>query len=237
MTTSLPADLAGRSQFDQLVYRLSHDLQAPMRALTLISDWVREDLEAEGVALPPVVDGHLKMMAAQSARLAQLVTGLLTYSRVGRPQPMISGTWEDLLARTAKGIEKASLFDIRLDVEGRLHGIGAADAQALLHALISNAVKHHDRSVGIVEVRGRVLEEQIEITVTDDGPGLAERDWERAKSPMVTLRSRDDVEGSGMGLSIAEKIAAHYGGSLEILPTPGKRGCTIRATLGRRDSL
>ena len=65
-------------------------------------------------------------------------------------------------------------------------------------------------------------QESVEILITDDGPGIPERFYAKALGAMTTLRPRDEVEGTGMGLANVRKIAAHYGGHIKLSKNDGE---------------
>ena len=71
--------------------------------------------------------------------------------------------------------------------------------ETVLRILISNAIKHHDRTEGRIEVSARHVGEFVEFAVTDDGPGIPEEFHDRIFKMFQTLKPRDEVEGSGMG--------------------------------------
>ena len=73
--------------------------------------------------------------------------------------------------------------------------------------------------------------EKYEISVIDDGVGIQIDDRERAKQIFVTLKPRDTVEGSGMGLAVADRICANAGGALTIADNPAGPGCKVTAYL------
>jgi len=90
------------------------------------------------------------------------------------------------------------------------------DALMLWGALISNAVKHHHRPSGQIIAATRAEGETVRLSVCDDGPGIPEQFHAKMLGAMTTLRPRDEVEGTGMGLAHVSKIAAHYGGSVRL---------------------
>ena len=93
--------------------------------------------------------------------------------------------------------------------------------------LLSNCVKHHDRPHGRIHIACRDTHQGVQLTVSDDGPGVEARFLEKIFDPLTTLESRDLVEGSGMGLTIVRRIAQLNGGHVKAISTDGKRGTCI----------
>jgi signal transduction histidine kinase len=73
-----------------------------------------------------------------------------------------------------------------------------------------------------VRISARDLDHWIEFTVNDNGPGIAAQFHERIFGVFQTLRSRDEVEGSGMGLAIVKRIVESRGGTVRIQSEPGQ---------------
>jgi signal transduction histidine kinase len=97
--------------------------------------------------------------------------------------------------------------------------------------LISNAIKHHDRPEnGHVWIEARALPHAVEFTVTDDGPGIPERFRERVFGMFQTLKPRDEVEGSGMGLAIVKKLIERQGGKIWLTEGRLGRGLSVHFT-------
>ncbi|MGZ9809898.1 sensor histidine kinase [Pseudoroseicyclus sp. H15] len=215
-----------------IVYRLSHDLRAPARALHDLPGWVEEDLSAAGIALPGQVGRYLELMRRQAGRMHGLIADLLTYSRIGRMQEAVEIDMAGAVADTLRRLDVPRSFEIAVTIApGARPRLGPTDVDRLLGALISNAVRHHHSGTGRIGIDVAPLEEGLRLTVTDDGPGIAPEDRERAFEFMTTLRSRDEVEGSGMGLPIAERICEVYGGELTLESLPERQGCQFTATL------
>ena len=99
--------------------------------------------------------------------------------------------------------------------------------------LIQNAIKHHDREQGEIIVRAHCKGKQVEFSVADDGPGIPFEYQERVFKMFQTLRRRDEVEGSGMGLAIVKKIIEAHEGEISLDSEPGK-GTTVRFTWPRQ---
>ncbi len=99
--------------------------------------------------------------------------------------------------------------------------------ELVLRNLINNAVKHHDRPNGQVAVTARNVGRLIEFRIQDDGPGIAEEFHGRIFEMFQTLKPRDHVEGSGMGLAIVKKTVELFGGSIGVESNAANRGATF----------
>ena len=96
--------------------------------------------------------------------------------------------------------------------------------RAATTALLSDAVSHHDGTTSQVRFASWQDGEETVLTFQDDGPGIAPQFRDKAFSAMATLKSRDEVEGSGMGLVHVRKIVETYGGQTRWLDSPDGRG-------------
>ncbi|MCO4849302.1 MAG: sensor histidine kinase, partial [Yoonia sp.] len=106
--------------------------------------------------------------------------------------------------------------------------IGERDVLTLLSALISNAIKHHDKDFGAIHISAQTAEDKCVIQISDDGPGIPEGYSEQVFEAMTTLKSRDEIEGSGMGLAIVRKIANFYNGHVELRRDLNDAGTTMQ---------
>jgi signal transduction histidine kinase len=98
----------------------------------------------------------------------------------------------------------------------------AAPLETVLRNLVSNAIKHHDKPQGKIEISAKVKGDFIEFSVADDGPGIDPAFHDRIFQMFQTLRPRDQVEGSGIGLAVVEKIISNVGGTIRLESAPNK---------------
>ena len=92
----------------------------------------------------------------------------------------------------------------------------------MLEEVLNNAVQHHDRDAGRVQVRLRLADDVVDIEIEDDGPGIEPRFADQAFKVLETLRPRDAGAGSGMGLPIAQRHARRTGGDLRLVHREGR---------------
>jgi signal transduction histidine kinase len=230
--TSQAQDLYTTSQeLEDFVYLISHDVRSSVRALIELPQWIADDLSEAGVRVDGSVGESIELMNKHTGRLDRMLVDLLTFSRVGRMQTVREVDLDEALTEVLEETAVPPGFKIVRALDWFSLSIGERDVLTLLNALISNAIKHHDRAQGKIVVTSHLDRNEVVITVGDNGPGIPAKFRERVFGAMTTLRPRDEVEGSGMGLAIARKIAMIYGGSASILETVGQRGTTVEVRL------
>ncbi|RME26892.1 MAG: hypothetical protein D6798_05760 [Deltaproteobacteria bacterium] len=201
-------------ELEQFAYAASHDLKAPLRGISSICAWLEEDLAEGNTADLP---GHIALMRRRVRRMERLLADLRAWSRVGRVDTQVR---EVDLGELVDGVielvapPEGFVIERQPDLPRLVTAAGALE-QVLLN-LCTNAVKHHDRDRGHVRVRCRRRGDWLEFEVADDGPGIPAEYRDKVMQVFKTLRPRDDVEGSGMGLAIARKIVETAGGRIEI---------------------
>ena len=222
------AELArSNEELDQFAYVASHDLKAPLRAIDSLATWIAEDAADR---LPPESARHLGLLRQRAARMEGLLNGLLAYSRVGRkeaaPEPVETGA---LVRDVVATVAPPEGFDVRVEGPFPVVETARAPLALVLRNLVGNAIKHHDRADGRVTVSARARDGWAEFTVEDDGPGVPAEYRDRVFGLFQTLRPRDEVEGSGMGLAIVKKTVEGRGGRIA-LETAAGGGARFRFT-------
>lgn len=218
---------ASNAELERFAYVASHDLVAPLHAIDNLAKWLEEDLEEP---LDAGAREKMDLLRGRIRRMEALLTSLLAYSRAGhlKAEPE-TVDFAQLLRETLELVDPPAGFTIETGGETPRLETLKVPLQQVLRNLLANAVKHHDRADGRVTVGVRDLGDAHEISVTDDGPGIAPEFHESVFEIFRTLRPRDEVEGSGMGLAIVRKTVERGGGSV-VLESEEGRGATFRFT-------
>jgi signal transduction histidine kinase len=190
---------------------------------------------------------YLERMQKAAARMQSLINELLTFSRVTTK------------AKPFEPVDLAKVAaDVVSDLEGRIEmvkgrvEVGALptiDAEALqmrqlLQNLIGNALKFRRPEVPpVVKVEAQIIsgrrpqagpdapeENLCRLTVSDNGIGFDEKYLDRIFNVFQRLHSRNEYEGTGMGLAITRKIAVFHNGDITARSKPGA-GSTFIVTL------
>ena len=208
-------------ELDQFAYVASHDLKTPLRGIHNLASWIAEDA---GAVLPEPSADHLMKLRGRVQRMERLLDDLLAYSRVGR----LDGKVE--LVQTARLVEEALYlltpppgFTIHLAPDLPTLITYHTPLALIFRNLLSNAIKHHpDPAQGEVWVSARDIGDYLEFCIRDNGPGIDRQHHERIFGMFQTLRPRDQVEGSGMGLAIVKKAVEQRKGAIRLESAPGQ---------------
>lgn len=204
------------AELQSFAYVAAHDLRSPLDAIQDLAKWTLEDAADE---LSESSVNNLELLIDRSARLATLQGDLLTYAQAG------AGNGNDAVSKFDFGIEIKAMSDL-LDPAGAfkislINDPGeiichSTPVRQILMNLITNAIKHHDKSSGKIQVAFTQLEGMLRFDVLDDGPGIEPRFQAKIFDLFKTLKSRDQVEGSGLGLALVSKLTSRFGGAVRV---------------------
>lgn len=219
--------LERNQELDRFVYTVSHDLKAPLRAISNLSQWIEEDLEGQ---LSEDNQSQMELLRSRVYRMENLISGLLEYSRVGRTQVKEERVnVGELLVEIFDSLSPPSTFTIEIQPNMPTLTTKRLLLSQVFSNLISNAIKHHDRPDGRVIISASKKGDDWEFAVADDGVGIAPEHYERIFGIFQTLKARDEQESTGVGLSIVKKIIETEGGEI-ILESELGKGTTFRFT-------
>jgi two-component system sensor histidine kinase SenX3 len=223
------------------VANVSHELKTPVGALALLAEAVQEAADD-----PDAVARFSRRMQHESTRLARLVQELMELSRVQGADPMPGAAEfgiENLLTEAADRVRLAAeqrsiLIDVRCaGDEMRVRGNEAQLATAIAN-LIDNAVAYSpaDTKVTVAAVPGSDHQARptVDISVSDQGLGIAEADVDRIFERFYRVdpaRSRA-TGGTGLGLAIVKNIVTNHLGTVAVQSTVGE-GSTFTIRLPR----
>jgi PAS domain S-box-containing protein len=214
------------NDLEQFAYVASHDLKAPLRAIELLVQWIREGLVGYDANN---VQENLELLARRTQRLNRLLDDLLEYSRAGRKVGDYRETDTHALVLDAIQLLNPPPT-IEVVIEGRLPTFYtyAAPLEQVLYNLLGNAIKHHPGPQGRVVVSCAEEGQHYLFAVEDDGAGIPMEYAERVFEMFQTLKPRDHVEGSGMGLALVNRIVNWQHGHVWFEPGAGGKGTIFK---------
>jgi len=207
-------------ELDQFVYAASHDLRAPLRAVASLAAWILEDDES----IQAQTRERLRLIHVRVQRMGRMLDDILEYARLGRKEQPVGAPLNaaTLVAEAVDTLGVPERFRIEIDASLLAVRVVRMPFFRVLHNLLVNALTHHDREVGLIVISVVETPAWYRFSVGDDGPGVPEQFRESIFEMFTTLKSRDQREGSGMGLAMVKKIVTQQGGSCGVGARAGR---------------
>jgi light-regulated signal transduction histidine kinase (bacteriophytochrome) len=219
-------------QLEQFAYVASHDLQEPLR---VVVGYVQLLERRFGAAIDKEAKEFFGYIVDGVARMQQLITDLLNYSRIGtRGRPFEAINSGKALDRALTNLQRVIEETGATVVRGDLPGIMGDESQLvqLFQNLIANGIKFHsDREPRIEVSASRNGDgEHWVFSVRDNGIGIEPQYWDQIFVIFQRLHTRQKYPGTGIGLAICKRIVDRHGGRIWVESEPG-RGSTFHFTL------
>lgn len=221
-------------ELSHFAYVVSHDLKAPLRGIKLLTEWLCTDY---GDQLGDEARENLDLLQSRVDRMHNLIEGVLQYSRVGRiEEERVEVDLNELLPEIIDGI--APPEHVTITVEGTLPHLDCEPTRIsqVLQNLLTNAVKYMDKPVGRISVACIEEAGTWKFSVTDNGPGIEARHFDRIFKIFQTLTPRDEYESTGVGLTLVKKIIESYDGKIWVESEVGK-GSTFFFTFPKQPAI
>ncbi|MEN6351961.1 MAG: ATP-binding protein, partial [Bacteroidales bacterium] len=212
----------------EFAYIISHDLKAPLRAIRSLADWVYSDNFDK---FDDAGKEQLQLLISRVNRMHNLLEGILQYSRItSKKEPDALVVIEEVIREVWDMLGPADNIGIVLESKMPWLIIERTRVQQVFENLISNAIKYMDKPNGIIKISCKQQWPYWLFSVSDNGPGIEERYFEKIFTIFQTLRARDEFESTGIGLTIVKKIVEMYGGKIWVESEVGQ-GSTFNFTL------
>ena len=213
------------ASLEQFAYAASHDLQSPLRAIAHLAQWIGEDVRA--TASTETID-NLQLLTGRVTRMQMLISGLLAYARIGRTEHVaedvdVAASVQDIVAL----LDPRPGFIVLCEADIPPIRTHRTPLELVLKNLISNALQHHDRTEGRIDIAARLTGGMAEFRISDDGPGIEPRYHDEIFVIFKTLRSRDEIELGGIGLAMVKKQVTENSGRIWVESAPPARGATF----------
>lgn len=224
--------VAVNNELKEFAYIVSHDLKAPLRAISQLTHWISEDYSA---AFDAEGQQQMNLIKQRVKRMDTLIDGILRYSRLGRgrdknEQLNLNNIVQEVIENIAPPDTIEVVIESHLpDILGDTVRIGQ-----VFQNLISNAVKFMDKDHGLIKVNCVESETDWTFSVADNGPGIEQRYYDKIFLIFQTLTPRDEHESTGIGLAVVKKIISLYNGSIWLESDVG-RGTTFFFSLPKKE--
>jgi PAS domain S-box-containing protein len=222
---------AANRELDSFAYAVSHDLRAPLRAMSGFSQALTDDY---GDLLRGEARAHLDQIGLASRKMGELIDGLLSLSRCTRGGLQyaavdLSALSERLLAELVRDDPERR---VAVQVEPGLQARGDAPMiETVMRNLLGNAWKYSAHATAAsIRVYAEERDGERRFCVADNGAGFDMAYANRLFQPFQRLHRQDEFPGIGIGLATVQRIVQRHGGKIEARGETGK-GATFSLTL------
>src|SRR5258706_3584324 len=223
--------LAGSNkELEQFAYVASHDLQEPLRMITSYTTLLGKRYAGK---LDKDADEFIGFAVDGAKRMQCVINDLLTFSRVGtRGKDLAPTDCEAVLAKTLHTLHFAAQASGATITHDKLPTVMGDETQIgqLLQNLIGNGLKYHNSERPAIHIGARQDGASWLFSFTDNGIGIDPQYSETIFVIFQQLHTRQEYEGTGIGLAVCKKIVERHGGKIWVDSTPGQ-GSTFSFTL------
>lgn len=198
---------------------VSHDLKAPLRGVKTLAMWILDDC---GDKFDTKATQQMNLLLNRVERIYNLIDGVLRYSKVGQVNGQavrinLSEFIPEVIAMVVPPEH------IKVTIENQFPTIMCEETYIMqvFQNLLSNAIKYMDKQQGWIKLGCADNGAFWKFSVTDNGPGIEEKHFERIFRMFQTLSVNENVQGTGVGLTVVKKIIELYGGRIWVESEPG----------------
>lgn len=201
-------------ELEQFNYVASHDLQEPLRTVSMYAQLLEEDF---GKELDPTAVKYIAAIKSANDRMKALVRSLMEYSKVGDGEGR-SYTDCNLLVRNVLddlvGLVEKTNSKVYVGVLPSLYCYGN-ELRQVFHNLISNAIKFQRKGVApIIKIDCKKSNQTFVFSISDNGIGIHPKYFEKIFQVFKRLNRESEFEGHGIGLAKCKKILELHGGKI-----------------------
>ncbi len=219
-----------RQSKQEFIAKVSHELRTPLNMIIAYSELITQSPKLYGGRIPPALMADMSVILRNSQHLSNLVDDVLDLSQIDAGRMALSKSWVDLRAIAAEAAEAVRpLFQtkglyLEVDAPASLPQVycDPTRIRQVLMNLLSNAGRFTVE--GGVRVRLWALDDQLQFSVQDSGPGIDLRDQEHLFEPFQQIDTsiRQSHGGSGLGLNISKQFVEMHEGRIWLQSTPGE---------------
>ena len=221
---------AARAELQHFVYAASHDLQEPLRMITVYSQLLVK-------AYPGKLDDNaatfVDNIVGGTKRMRELLSDLLAYSEIGASpeEPAAAVDLNVIIENVTQNLKVSIDESGAVITTGPLPTLSAREGHfiPLFQNLIGNAIKYRSAQPPRIHVSAQAMDGQLRFTVADNGMGIDPAYREKIFIAFKRLHGKK-IPGTGIGLAICQRIVERYGGRIWVESQPGQ-GSTFIFTL------
>ncbi|MDQ3046189.1 MAG: ATP-binding protein [Bacteroidota bacterium] len=202
-------------------YAASHDLQEPLR---MVTSYLQLLTNKHGENLDEEAQEFIRFAMDGSARMRDLINGLLQYSRLNKAGEFRQTKLDDALSEAIRNLEEqivSTHTTIQREPLPEMLGEHLLLTQLFQH-ILANAIKFKSDQPPAISIGITKTQDSFTISIKDNGIGIDPKYTEKVFVIFQRLHSKSKYSGSGIGLALCKKITEMHGGTISVISDPGK---------------
>ena len=209
-------------ELERFAYVSSHDLQEPLRMVTLYSQLLEKRYKDR---LDSDADDFIEYIVENAKRMKYLIDDLLEYSRISSQAKEFENINLDKVLKDV--LSNLSILIVENNVNVTHDSLPTVFAdknqmKQVFQNLITNAIKFRGEESPEIDISTQMSEKELIFAVKDNGIGISPKHQKQIFEVFKRLHTRDEYPGTGIGLSIAQKILERHNGRIWVESEPGK---------------
>lgn len=209
------------AELKRFAYIASHDLQEPLRKISSFTTRLEKALEGR---LDNTEQKYMDFITSGANRMRDLIQGLLEYSRVTKDELEYEET--DVNQAVSNALENLSSIIEENNATVQVDDLpsvyyGKSILTQIFQNLILNAIKYRSEEEPSIRISCYREENAWVLCIADNGMGMEEKYLDRIFEMFQRLHRKEEISGTGIGLSLCKKIIERYGGTIWVESEPG----------------
>ncbi|WP_053002190.1 sensor histidine kinase [Kordia jejudonensis] len=216
------------AELDSFNHIVSHDLKAPLIAINTLVSFIEEDIDE--TVLDEDTKDRFQLLKDRVSKMYALINDLLQYSKITKGEKTKETfLLNDLLDEVVEIVDNEKKHTIKLPEDNAEIFASKVELEHVFQNLISNAIKHNDKQSAVIAISFAKTEHEYTFIIADNGPGIEPKYHTKIFEMFSKLEANDEVESTGIGLSIVKKIVTENYGTIRVDSEKGV-GTTITFT-------
>tara|TARA_B110000902_G_scaffold1657_1_gene1801 strand:+ start:1809 stop:3860 length:2052 start_codon:yes stop_codon:yes gene_type:complete len=201
-------------ELDDFNHIVSHDLKSPLIALHALASFIEEDLK---MTMDKETKNNLILLKDVVSKMDALINGLLKYSKIAKGNKSKElFSLNELLSSVRTVVDYQNKSTINLPEQDLEIHANKVELDHVFQNLISNAIKHNDKEHAIINISVAKQSKEYVFSVRDNGPGIDAKYHTKIFKMFSQLNVNNDIESTGIGLAIVNKIIYENHGVVSI---------------------